>query len=179
MGTDIHPCVEVKINGKWQPRSRCTLCCDREYETFAKLAGVRNGKGFGGVDMFEPLKPIAEGRGLPADTSIFDHDGDCWLGDHDVTWVTLAELLSIDLAEPVKMTGLIDKKAAEEFYQTGQPPMTWWGASNDPKDVRIDWEQPLEKVASLIPKWIAKLKLQAEYDRVSPDDIRVVFGFDS
>lgn len=128
MGTDIHVQVEVRKKGKWthspdrltecwvctgsgkgKDGKNCWLCNGtgqrvqevyegRNYRLFAILAGVRNGVGFAGIRMGEPVTPIAEPRGAPEDMSpeveeYMSH------ADHSETWVTLAELLAYRDAE--------------------------------------------------------------------------------
>ena len=91
----------------------------RNYDAFAILAGVRNGRGFAGIVTGESFQPIAEPRGLPKDLSsrlsaVFrDGDGNdsdwenkyeenkeqlgCgWGGDHSHSWLTLRELIADD-----------------------------------------------------------------------------------
>ena len=60
MGCDIHPHVEVKINGRWEHYNAPNVL--RNYRLFAKMAGVRNYPDF-------EITPICEPRGLPGDAS--------------------------------------------------------------------------------------------------------------
>jgi hypothetical protein len=85
---------------------------DRNYDTFAQLANVRNGRAFAGCDTGDGFDPIALQRGLPEDLSpqlraLWDleraHSNDnydaalanlgAWPGDHSASWLTLRELL--------------------------------------------------------------------------------------
>jgi len=59
MGCDIHLHVEVKINGKWEHWTNPSV--DRNYDLFAKMAGVRNNGS---------ITPISEPKGLPKDLSV-------------------------------------------------------------------------------------------------------------
>lgn len=85
MGCDIHPHVEVRINGTWHHWSAPRI--ERDYSLFARMADVRNG---------EPgnpnhVVPIASPRGLPPDgvsipTEIAWHEDD---GDgHSHSWLS-------------------------------------------------------------------------------------------
>lgn len=54
MGCDIHLHTEVKLNGRWEHYS--TPLIKRDYELFAKMAGVRGEE-----------TPISKAKGLPDD----------------------------------------------------------------------------------------------------------------
>lgn len=94
MGTDIHCVAEIrrpKHGGKWEPAlspipnkyfqpdepqdesnrklEYPRLIRWRNYDLFAMLAGVRNGRGFAGVVTGAGFNPISEPRGLPDDLS--------------------------------------------------------------------------------------------------------------
>jgi hypothetical protein len=181
MGCDIHPYVEVRKHGKWQ-RAPIKVPNDRDYFAFGKLANVRNGLGFAGIDMGDPVRPIAEPRGLPLDTTIRDSEssveyeqpGYCWLGDHSHSWVLLSELLDVDYNALVTQRGMVSKDSAERFREFGYPPNSWCGDTNQKDWERIEWKQPLYEVAPLLPKLIACMCGQGK-----PEDVRLVFGFDS
>lgn len=73
MGTDIHGVFQrhdpatntwVDIPHNYEQ--------NRHYQLFAVLADVRNGYGFAGVVTGEPVKPIANPRGYPADFQVKD-----------------------------------------------------------------------------------------------------------
>ena len=90
MGTDIHLCIEQKVDGAWRylgttegwyeedgkdptpspgiidPSVLETLG-GRCYMFFAIIAGIRNGFGFAGTPTHTPLEPIQEDRGYPED----------------------------------------------------------------------------------------------------------------
>jgi len=71
MGCDIHFHSEVKVNGKWEHYSEVGI--DREYDLFAKMAGVRNYRG---------ITPISEPKGLPTDISVVTRlDAEKWRDD--------------------------------------------------------------------------------------------------
>ena len=104
MGTDIHFYVERR-NGKgwvscdtweddeYEPGRKTVpfhqhFYDTRNYDLFAILANVRNGRGFAGTDTGDGFVPLCEPRGLPDDMSaelVKEAEG-C---DHTPSWVTL------------------------------------------------------------------------------------------
>jgi hypothetical protein len=181
MGCDIHPYAEVRRDGKWQ-RAPIQVPDDRNYWTFAVLADVRNGFGFAGCYTGEPVTPIAQPRGLPEDTSVSDNDAKydspeyVWLGDHSHSWLTLQELLAVDLDTPVIQGGIITRAQLRELHLEKKLPETWCGGKSPmtDDDVSTTWTRPLRECAWLLPKIIDALKPLGE-----PKDVRLVFGFDS
>lgn len=75
MGCDIHGVFQARNNDHWVDIPH-NYEHGRHYYLFAMLADVRNGFGFAGVSIFEPLEPIAQPRGLPDD---FQMDGETHL----------------------------------------------------------------------------------------------------
>jgi hypothetical protein len=182
MGTDIHPYVEVRKNGAWT-RAKVDVPRDRNYFAFGKLANVRNGSGFAGCDMGDPLRPIAEPRGLPPDTSIQNNEIEEWrssdyvsLGDHSFSWVMLSELLAIDYNAKVTMRGMISPEQYEHFtkYKGQYPPQTYCGWTTQKDWKQVEWQEPLMTAAPLLLKIIASICHLGK-----PEDVRLVFGFDS
>lgn len=66
MGTDIHSVFQKRVNDQWLDIPS-KFEDNRHYELFGWLANVRNGVGFAGIRMGEPMTPIAYPRGLPED----------------------------------------------------------------------------------------------------------------
>lgn len=83
MGCDVHGWFEIKINGTWYAYSQ--LSFNRNYDLFAKMAGVRN---YNGID------PIAPPRGLPADISVVTAIyAKMWKVDgHSWSWLNAREI---------------------------------------------------------------------------------------
>ncbi len=81
MGCDIHLHTEVKFRGKWEHMGAPNI--DRDYELFAKMAGVRG-----------DVEAIALPRGVPNDISLLTKiDLERWEGDgHSHSWLTGEEL---------------------------------------------------------------------------------------
>lgn len=142
MGCDIHLAVEVRRNGRWQreaivpeafrdpyyvEQAAKSLSSyytkwaerqwyhDRNYEVFAILANVRN---------YGYIAPISEPRGLPEDMDLEtaklsyehpDHDeDDIDLGDHSMSWLTLAELQAYPWQGRVTQGGIV---SLDEFME--------------------------------------------------------------
>jgi hypothetical protein len=162
MGCDIHLFVETRDPGGPWMLTRVELPCgwcdgtavstrgeacygcrakpkvevgysDRCYDTFAILANVRNGSGFGGISTGGGFISIAEPRGLPDDMSaelkqlIARNDDDepagayetlrakwgaTWIGDHSHTHLSLDELLKFNWRQVATKTGWV---SLEEF----------------------------------------------------------------
>lgn len=126
MGCDIHEYVEVRgEDGRWrvigERREDPTypgefeffggpLDIDRNYNLFAILADVRNGRGFAGCDTGNRLTPIADPRGLPEDCDpVTRAESDRWGCDgHSHSWATLAELLAYDWTQTVTHRGYVN-----------------------------------------------------------------------
>lgn len=100
MGTDIHGVLEARSwadDELWLPVVNAGLILRRNYETFARLFGVRNVHG---------VNPVAANRGFPEHFS--DPDVMAWFkarktpyldGDlccHSPSWLTWAEMQAID-----------------------------------------------------------------------------------
>ncbi|MBU8860533.1 MULTISPECIES: hypothetical protein [unclassified Micromonospora] len=89
MGTDIAGGVEIRPHGPGAPWQLADVSLDalpRHYDAFGLLFGVRNHAGF---------EPVAPGRGLPDDAGA-DLLALLADGGHDHTWVTWAQLASVD-----------------------------------------------------------------------------------
>lgn len=86
MGCDIHFYREVKIDGKWRHYGECNI--DRDYNLFAKMAGVRN---------YQELKPISQPKGLPEDVSFmtkfhYERQKEDW---HSASWLDKYEITEL------------------------------------------------------------------------------------
>jgi len=134
MGCDIHLYVEKRVaKGNWVPvdkwipdkdseekgglmvpYDKCYYF-DRNYNLFAILADVRNGRGFAGTDTGEGFNPISVARGLPSDVSTkiqreFYH----WGNDaHSVSFHTVKDLLEYDWTQVSNLRGVV---SAVEYY---------------------------------------------------------------
>lgn len=165
MGCDIHPIAQVRINGKWHTSAE-PVPEDRDYRTFALLAGVRN------YTTDPEITPISKPRGLPQDCGLNPDDDD--LGDHSYSWLTLAELLTVDMDQQVTMVGIVSPEAAAAWRERGERPESWCHGTSDRTWQEIRWPQSLRETLHLFPMIVEALKLLG-----APEDVRLVFGFDS
>lgn len=200
MGTDIHGVLQGRgRDGKWL--TLCEIERSRNYKLFAVLAGVRNGRGFAGVPIFTPIKPIQENRGLPHDFEV-DDDGQhslpfgedkVWMGDHSQGWLTLSELEAWDWVTGVENFGVVDRDVYEKWVKAGRegPPPEYSGDVSGQGVIKADerakerprgwnhikayWKETPKQECGIFWKWLGYVK--AKYGYFS--DLRLVFGFDS
>ncbi len=189
MGCDIHIQIERRVNGKWERvpwrdtyrfagapfwESGQLLMPEgfdgRNYNLFGVLADVRNGT------WGEPVTPISQPRGFPADmVDPLPEDGDdaYRLGDHSYSWLSLAEIDAYDWTAPLKMRGWVSHEVAEKFRADGIPPTSYAGGGNHGE--YIDWTSTVEEHVHDWPKeCLPFLRMLG-----APNDVRLVFGFDS
>jgi hypothetical protein len=175
MGCDIHLAVEVRGKSGWErrlpppcardpwlvkqaegddewskkwaaKRVLVTWYDDRNYDAFAILANVRNGRGFAGCDTGDGFRPIVMPRGLPHDLSGEvarldyehpEHDADSAdvdLGEHSKSWVTLKELLDVDWKAATKHRGCVPLNVYRPWAAKGKSgdPETYCGGVSGP-----------------------------------------------
>lgn len=95
----------------------------RNYDVFAWLADVRNGRGFAGCDTGDAVVPVAEPRGLPDDVSVavkklsddYGSDG------HSHSFLTLAEIMSADTSAPKVHRAFVDMAVYRQWKSGGSP----------------------------------------------------------
>jgi hypothetical protein len=130
MGTDIHGWVEY-----WHPDLErwigviklAPLVCDRNYELFAWLFGVRRRPD---IPMRWQDPPLAVGRGLPADAS--SEVASEYATDtarlpteyYGATWVSWREVQTIDWDEPIEDRIVASRRDALGQKQPGGT--LWW-----------------------------------------------------
>lgn len=207
MGTDIHMLVEEHVGDLWvplavpedwpqpswwEPSYGRDWYADRNYDLFAILADVRNGRGFAGIETGSGWRPISVPRGLPADVHRETRDGD--LGDHSLTWLHLSEILDYpwDVEATVKR-GVIDIREWRRMQATGERrPKSYagdvWGnkveilqftderlkdPALDHPNLHIEYRWPLKASEACAGFY----KLLPRFEKLG--DVRLVFGFDS
>lgn len=139
MGCDIHFYVERREAEKW-------VSCDawetedgdksvpygksfydgRNYDLFAILADVRNGRGFAGSDTGDGFIPIAAPRGIPDDASneyrgaaeAYGCDG------HSHSWFTVAELQAYNWTQVSAKRGIVNLKELAR-WKMRKAPESW------------------------------------------------------
>jgi len=140
MGCDIHTNVEVRQpDGSWKnfhawnkeddylsPENE--LLSNRNYDLFAILADVRNGRGFAGVKTGEGFNPIFEPRGVPEDASPeYRAWAEQWDGDgHSHSWVTVAEMMAYDWTQTTQKVGVVSLQEWAQYKVNGSP-SSWAG----------------------------------------------------
>ena len=221
MGCDIHFYVERRVDGRWVSADTWTpnkyykpgeddgerpfevayenrFYRGRNYDLFAMLADVRNGRGFGGVKTGEGFIPICAPRGLPDDVSdevraeraAWDCDG------HSDSWLTVAELNAYDWQQTTQHQGIVD--ALNYFiWQRDGKPRSWAGFVDGPAVrhitnaemdaavreahftnglyTRVTWCEPY---AASAPEFL-EVTLPRLRALGSPEDVRIVFWFDN
>lgn len=129
---------------KWEDR----IFDDRNYNLFAILADVRNGRGFAGVETGEGFNPIAPCKGLPFDLS--DEvliAAERWGVDgHSHTYYTLLELLSYDWNQQTVEYGIVDPMNYAAFVAYGKP-FGWSGGVSGPQVRHVENAEMGEWVA--------------------------------
>lgn len=129
MGADIHFYVEKKqADGSWELQGRFErevedegtddeyvwmgqvdrpMYSGRNYNLFAILADVRNGRGFAGIKTGEGFNPISDPRGVPDDASqgyieLVDQYG---CDGHSHSYHTLRQILDFDWTQTTECQG--------------------------------------------------------------------------
>lgn len=229
MGCDIHILAERKTADGWEafgeifenpyydPTRPTTVDDDgyvwngklidqpyrgRNYDLFAILADVRNGRGFAGCDTGDGFIPICKPRGVPEDASrdyralveSWDCDG------HSHSWHTLADLLAYDWEQGTAHRGWVNLVEYREFREKGKP-ASWCGAaggglvrhiSNDEMTALMDQEQADSHAYTQVQwsesyrdsvgaHWFKTMdRLQELAAEVGgPECVRIVFFFDN
>jgi hypothetical protein len=222
MGTDIHIQFEVfqdnqwKYLGKKEPNKYHTEPDDgesefsyenelfyenRNYDAFAILANVRNGRGFAGVKTGDGFNIISEPKGFPTDMSPEVAD---WAErvEHTPSWLTLKELIDFNWNQTTRHEGWMKLDIYKNWDKTKSPDDYCGGVSGrniehilmieadqllkdpskiDPKKeyyVNISFnESYIESFGSYYTELIPKMKEVAPNN--DPSKIRMVFYFDS
>lgn len=121
-------CYFCKGTGKRRPN----FAEHRDYDAFAILADVRNGRGFAGCDTGDGFTPIANPKGTnPPGASaqyraLVKHWG---LDGHSHSWLTLAELLAYPWDSATRHRGYVDAHTYAAWVAKGRkgPPPSWCG----------------------------------------------------
>lgn len=209
MGCDIHTVAQIK-KYDWSDNWYTTLLDvageDRDYNSFAVMANVRNGHGFAGVPTGEGWKPLSKPKGIPADYKFNVYgddegqDHDVWLGDHSYSWFTLSEIKNYwntnYRGKSYERCGVVTKNEYIKMKEESRSPNEWSGdvcgqnivkvaekvfdiANNDCTHVKIKWNMPTEKCCFYLMAVIKELEFLAKSREVLEESIRLVFGFDS
>jgi hypothetical protein len=171
MGCDIHFYVETQQpNGIWKSADTWVdeyqdgeLCVpydsayynDRNYDLFAILADVRNGRGFAGVETGDGFNPISAPKGLPSDCSPqVKASAERWgCNGHSHSWLTVSELLAYDWTQETELTGLLDPFTFAEWEawerKQGGNPKRWCADALGPNVKVITEAEARKRVAEI------------------------------
>lgn len=147
----------------------------RDYETFARLAGVRASA--------ESPPPISEPRGFPEDCPpaefrlsepYWEEGYNAWeLGDHSYSWLSAREILEYPHWTPVLRRGYVDRVTYDRWKsEGGESPESWATWVSHPQNfVYCEWTANREwPVLDFVRAWVQVYGI---------DEVRFVFGFDS
>jgi len=185
MGCDIHLYVEKKNElGVWESveefkteeyddevhyyvERKNSFYNGRNYNLFAILADVRNGRGFAGVKTGEGFNPISEPKGIPEDVSeMVEKLARQWDCDrHSHSYFTVEELLAYDWTQTTTLWGVVSAREYEQYdrmrnYQYG--PDSYSGSVSGPSVKHVS-EQEMKNLLESIKDsrgWVDKEKLK-------------------
>lgn len=211
MGCDIHIIAEVKVSGKWQPNKESIFPnpqpehswekeqystepeSNRNYDWFAVLADVRNGRGFA---------VISEPRGVADDASPEwkkqVEDWDCDMHSH--SYLTIEDFDNFDWNQLSIKQGVITLDQYKALRGTNQSPDDWCEGisgrsiitvTEDEADSMLDTDSiPADKRVHVIYQWSVMYRDWFEHkikNVVEPlrelsnkyEGARLCFGFDN
>lgn len=181
------------------------LYSGRNYNLFAILADVRNGRGFAGIKTGEGFNPISDPRGVPEDASnTYLDDVNSWNGDgHSHSYHTLKQLVEYDWHQETVQYGVVPLKVYTECKENGTTPDSWSGGVSGRNIVTISEEQADailngDTVANEETEYYVQMKWGVVYKECSGsfydesipqlyelsedgkgEDVRIVFFFDN
>lgn len=173
----------------------------RNYDVFAILADVRNGRGFAGSDTGDGFNPIADPKGVPEDASdYYKKVVDEWAGDgHSHSYFSMEELDAYDWNQTTKHRGWVGPDQYKVFKEKGHPEM-WSGMvmGGDTKHItnkemdevlagtfviegsaytQVEWEEGYMASAKWFVESMKQVKRLKKLKGVT--DVRIVFFFDN
>ena len=180
-----------------------TMWMGRNYSLFGILADVRNGRGFAGIDMGDPLSVIAAPRDLPEDVSPLVRAAACEYQGHDTSWLTLEEIDDFDWEQTATLRGVVDWEAFLKWKKDGARPYEYCGSISGRSivtmsadmaisivdcdhtvvqlypgaevHVQVEWHEPYRDLCrEFLQDFVPVLRTLGE-----PQDVRMVFWFDS
>lgn len=204
MGTDIHSLGQVKTYANWwKTRLVRVANDDRNYDSFAILADVRNGSGFAGIVTGEGWPVIAPPRGLPPQSEFQKttehHFDNFWMGDHTHSWLLLSEMKEFleKTLKPMryKSIGVVSRDVFIDLKEGKlKSPESWCGAVGDGSTtidesewtpdstalfVRTSWYSEGTTSAWYFTRVVEELEWLRQRYGVGDEDVRFIFGFDS
>jgi hypothetical protein len=192
MGCDIHLYVEKRnAEGNWtavdsfkrdepdEGESKGHLYVDyreqfyngRNYNLFAILADVRNGRGFAGIKTGEGFNPISEPRGVPDDASPeYAELVEQWGCDgHSHSHHTLRQILDYDWTQVSSLQGWANAVAWTKWSrwsrQNGEGPQDYCGGVSGPSIKHVTTEEMDELLKPVASKYGPEREEFAEQHR--------------
>jgi hypothetical protein len=177
----------------------------RNYNLFAILADVRNGRGFAGVKTGEGYNPISMPKGVPDDASdTYQNQVEDWNGDgHSHSYFTLKELKVYDWDQTTVSYGVVSERYYKEIKETGESPTSYSGGISG-KNIEVVNEEVMDGILSgtierfegieyyVRMRWGVTYKEEAGLfytdsikaleelsESENQDDVRIVFFFDN
>lgn len=200
MGTDISMYAEVRRNRQWAKVGDKFKNCwynkdrsmddwnkpytdhpydSRNYDLFAILADVRNGRGLAGYKTSNGFNPISEPKGFPDDiTEEVKNELDGY--GHSYSYFTLKELKEYDWNQTVIHVGVITEEQYVKMKETKENP-TCWGGMVSGKDIVVVSSDTMDKILSkTIDRNInIKYYVQTEFEPVAYKDCCLGFYEDT
>lgn len=176
---------------EWNPQFQAQPYGGRNYDLFAILADVRNGRGFAGVKTGEGFNPIAEPKGIPEDASkegiefmnSYQSDG------HSHSYFTVKELQDYDWDQKTTIQGVITTEEYDLIKGTDKGPESWCGMVSGPQIVVSQIPDITEKTTHVIYRWGIAYKEHCQHflnetipnllKLGSPENVRILFFFDN
>lgn len=157
MGCDIHTITQERLGETYWYDTRFTPFDWRGYGMYGFLADVRN---------YSEVPPLSTPRGLPIDFQIVeDRHGATWMGDYSYSWFLLSELLNFDY-----------KKTFLDKREGGWITPNFFDGAAKGEGVETTFEDFLRPCYF---RDLNYMKQYCTYNNTSPDNYRIVFGFDS
>ena len=136
----------------WSNPKKCSSPFQgRNYDLFAMLANVRNGRGFAGCDTGNGFIPIAMPKGLPKDVSPeIKQESDRWNGDgHSHSYFTVQELIDYDWDMVTTNRGWVSMDDFIIFKAIGKP-SSWSGGVSGGAIKHVDEKEMIRAIKEKI-----------------------------
>jgi len=117
------PCEYKEVQHDYSKLLDDPLHIGRNYNLFAILANVRNGRGFAGCHTSAGFNAIDEPRGLPYDVTpqVAKISQDYGVDGHSHSWLLLEEMLEYDWDQTTSIYGVVSLREYKRFKQEGMP----------------------------------------------------------
>lgn len=114
----------------------------RNYDWFAILADVRNGRGFAGISTGDGFNIISDPKGVPEDaTPEWKAEVDRWDSDmHSHSYLSVEDFDNFDWNQTTKKFGVITLDEYKALRGSGKSPDSWCGSVGGGNTVTVDEE---------------------------------------